>query len=100
MDLEQINKLKPEQKNEYAQLERTFESPGWQLLAERLRAQADDAAQRELNAKSWEENRVWHGARAALLQVANYADVIEKEFAALVELTESQKRYEDEAEFE
>lgn len=100
LDLEQIKNLTPAQKDRYMALERMFATDGWRIVTEHVTGLANDAAERELNAVNWETNRVWHGARAALLQMANMQDVTEKEFAALAANREEAQQDEDETKFE
>lgn len=100
MDLNEIKNLDPEQKSRYMKLERTFGTEGWDIVVEYLKIQAEDAKNRELDAKTWEENRTWRGARLAFTIAANIADITEKEFTALAEQNADKEQVENEIEHE
>jgi hypothetical protein len=83
MDLDQLKNLSPEQKERYAQLERTFATPGWRLIVEGLKARHMEATERQLVAKTWEETCALRGVRDALGFVVSTEQFVDAEFAAL-----------------
>lgn len=83
MDLDQIQNLTNEQKDAYLKMERLFDSPGWGIVEKFAKERHEVATNRLLHAKSWDENRIFTGARDAIELFVNLRENTEAEFVQL-----------------
>jgi len=68
------------QRERFVMFQETFETSGWQLFREWARGKVLEAENNGVNAKSWEDNRVAFGVRAAWIEVYNMAERTMAEF--------------------
>lgn len=80
MDLEQLKYLTPEQKDTYMRMERLFGSPGWEDVMQWALVNKAAAGKRQMDATSWDQNRVAYGARLAFEMLEQLATGTEAEF--------------------
>lgn len=97
MDLEQLALLDDVSKERYVTLERMFDTPGWKLVEEWAKTNAQQQFHRAALAGSWEENRMALGARLAYEVIAGLRDSTEAEFIAKAEDAALNGQYEEEA---
>ena len=83
--IEMLKHLSPEHQQQYMNLERTLESPGWEALHADLSEKLGSVHAVVANAASWDEYKYAQGFRDALLLLVNAQERIEAEFTALAE---------------
>ena len=80
LDTDEIAALSDDQKWRYMAMERLFDQEGWKLFQGWCSLNADEQLSRLVNCKTWEENRMAVGARAAFLLALNVENVTDAEF--------------------
>jgi hypothetical protein len=66
-------------------LERLFASPGWKDVEAWILVNKMESVGRVLNASSWEQNRVAHGARLAFQMMEEMPQATELEFEQMAD---------------
>ena len=85
LEIEDLAALPDEHKDRYKALESVFGSEGWKWIQAWAQANADNKAARQLNAQSWEQNRVEYGARFAYLHLLGLEQEVDNEYLAFIE---------------
>lgn len=92
LDIEQVNLLKPAQRDRFMELERLFASKGWKIVKAMAEENARLAHDIAANASSWADNRVAVGNRSAWRMVVNLEEqteaLFEKEAAEALQAVE------------
>ena len=86
LDADVLQNLTDEQKIRLTQLEKTFQSDGWNLIQAFISEQAHDKQQRMLFASTWDEFLELRGAARALAGFANFEQETYNEFVATAEM--------------
>lgn len=81
LDMHEIQYLTDAQKERYMLLQRFFESEYWPLFRSWAAASANEWTLRQLNAASWDANRVALGARGAFETIGTLEEATDLEFA-------------------
>jgi len=100
MDADQIQRLSPEQRGLYKQLEDVFGMPGWKIIVQWAAQNMQDQHNRAALATSWDANRLNVGAAAAFGRMVALRDAMETEYAALAEQAKEASDVEAESLFE
>jgi len=58
MDVSQLQKLTPDQRQEYMEIERRYESDTWKWLKDFLAVHVEQAEKRAAYAETWDQNRL------------------------------------------
>lgn len=85
MDQEQIKYLTDEQRDRYKKMADLFEMPGWEVLKNWARINADEARDRGASATSWEMNRIAFGERIVYDIIKQLDEINEREYSVLAD---------------
>lgn len=85
MDQNLLMYLPDEAAERFNRLEKLFGSEGWQEIERWAVVNRMVSAERQLNATTWEQNRVAYGARQAFEMLEQLRDTTEKEFTQMAE---------------
>lgn len=96
MDLEQLARLDDASKERYVKLERMFDTPGWAIIEEWAKTNAQQQLLQGAYAGTWEANRMAAGARLVYESVASLRESTEAEFVAKAEEALLSSEFEDE----
>ena len=91
LDTEELVHLNDAQKERYMLLERLFEHPSWPAIMAWAEINANEQTSRLIFCKTWDENRMAAGARAAYTHLLNIENVTDLEFKAYAEQNKSEK---------
>lgn len=97
MDLEQLARLNDAEKDRYVKLERMFDTPGWKIVEDWARQNAQQQMLRAAHATSWEQHQMATGARLVYETVASLRDTTEAEFTAKAEEALLNQSFEEES---
>lgn len=83
--MEMLRNLSDAQKDAYMNLERVFDSKGWQSILKDLESQLQSSNTVVANAKSWEDYKYSQGYRDCLINMVNLRERAVAEFESLAE---------------
>jgi hypothetical protein len=85
LDQDTLKYLPPHDKERYSKLEKLFGSEGWAEIERWAVVNRMMSVERQLNATSWEQNRVAFGARQAFEMLEQLRESTEREFIQMAE---------------
>jgi hypothetical protein len=85
LSMEDLQHLSDQDKQNYMNLCRMFESEGWKLVKKWAQLNADDSFKRIAWANTWEENRKAFGAHQAFVSMLNIEDATELDYRVMAD---------------
>lgn len=100
LSMQELAFLSDQEKQEYMEWERGFESAFWTKLKSMAEQGSDEALQRAALANTWDTNRINNGARGIWMLIANLEEAIGQQFQVSAATRMEAQQRADEVEYE